>query len=696
MTYTFKLSRRLAALHVVGVGAVLAIACSGGDANSPSGPDETPPSADGVAILPTSATIETNQPIKFVATALDSLDTSAAESIEWIATGGTITSQGVFTSTSTGTFRVVGKKRGHNKPPKDTSVVIVVPPQPTLVEIIVTPSPASVVAGQSIAFKATGKLADGTITPIGVVWSGTGGTIDGGGNYKAGTTPGTYRVIATSTSGTIADTVAVTVTAAPAPTLAKVVISPKTATVAAGGTVRFVAYGRSATGDSMAVSVTYAATGGTITTSGAYTAGSTAGTYRVTATASTGQADTAVVTVTTTGTPSPNRVGWYVAPNGSSSGNGSMSSPWDLASVLSGRKTIAPGDTVWVRGGTYRGRFVNYLNGTSSKQIVIRRYPGERATIDGDITVMGSYVTFWGLEVMSSNPLAVEALGLNIKSPGSKFINLVVHDANMSGMGVWVEAPNAEVYGCLVYNNGTHPNLDHGIYTQNQTGTKLIRDNVIFNNWTYGLHVYTSTPGYLNNFTIDGNIAFNNGSTGAWGTAPDMLVTGSSVLATGIRVTNNMTYRRNDGDRTARLGPGQDLTLTGNYFVGPVDLTSWSSLTQSGNTMLSSASPPTSGTKVVVRPNLYEAGRANIAIYNWSGLATVPVDVSNVLKAGDTYELRNVQNFYGAPTLSGTYNGGSLQVPMTAVTPPPTIGRTANTAKPTGPTFNAFVLLKTN
>ena len=37
---------------------------------------------------------------------------------------------------------------------------------------------------------------------------------------------------------------------------------------------------------------------------------------------------------------------WYAAPDGVSSGDGSMSRPWDLESALSGSKGVQPGDTV--------------------------------------------------------------------------------------------------------------------------------------------------------------------------------------------------------------------------------------------------------------------------------------------------------------------------------------------------------------
>jgi len=101
---------------------------------------------------------------------------------------------------------------------------------------------------------------------------------------------------------------------------------------------------------------------------------------------------------------------FYASPAGSSAGNGSISSPWDLQTALN--QTVArPGDTIWLRGGVYQGTYSSYLNGTSAAPIVVRQYPGERATIDGGnsgwksiLMVSGSYTWYWGFEVMSSDP----------------------------------------------------------------------------------------------------------------------------------------------------------------------------------------------------------------------------------------------------------------------------------------------------
>jgi hypothetical protein len=94
---------------------------------------------------------------------------------------------------------------------------------------------------------------------------------------------------------------------------------------------------------------------------------------------------------------------------------------------------------------------------------------------------------------------------------------------------------------------------------------------------------------------------------------------------------------------------------------------------------------------VILRPNLYEPGRANITIYNWDRAASVMVDVSSVLIPGMPFELRNAQDFWSKPVLPGTYTGDPLVVPLALQAAVP-VGYPVNLT-PTGLEFNVFVLL---
>jgi hypothetical protein len=316
MTYTFKLARRLAVSRRFSMlPAILLFVACGGDATAPDGSTSNQPLGGWrpraavpttVSINPSTVTIETNQLIRFLARGRNDAGDSVSAPVTWSATGGTILPDGRFSSALLGTFMVTATTTTVGDEPVDTSVVRVVRRQ-NLSSISISPETATLVPGVSQRFFATGYLKDGSAVPIGAIWSATGGTIDAGGNFTAGDTAGTYLVIASNTAKNLADTAIITITAPipppppapPTPTIASVTLLPGSATLAPSATRQFSAYGRTTEGDSVAVaSVVFAATGGTITEDGLYTAGTTAGTYRVTASSTSGLADTSIVTVT--------------------------------------------------------------------------------------------------------------------------------------------------------------------------------------------------------------------------------------------------------------------------------------------------------------------------------------------------------------------------------------------------------------
>ena len=120
-------------------------------------------------------------------------------------------------------------------------------------------------------------------------WQATGGTINLNGDYTAGSTLGSYRVIGTLPGTALKDTAVVTITQ-PAATLTKVILNPSTASLATGSTSQFAVTSLWSDGTTTAPAVTWSATGGTVSAGGLYTAGSVGGTYRVIARASNGVA----------------------------------------------------------------------------------------------------------------------------------------------------------------------------------------------------------------------------------------------------------------------------------------------------------------------------------------------------------------------------------------------------------------------
>ena len=281
---------------------------------------------------------------------------------------------------------------------------------------------------------------------------------------------------------------------------------------------------------------------------------------------------------------------------------------------------------------------------------------------------------------------------------------------------------------------------------------KRLLDNVIFNNFTYGIHAYGSGGASLKGFDIEGNTIFNNASISPnAGAAPGILI-GGDAQASGITVRDNMTLlgTGSTGILMGYAAQNQDIVLANNYFMGgspALNFLSWSQAAVTGNTVYgistvldfqsstsatwggnlyyrdasatawrNAGQPYTlagwkqstglgatdqagtvqpTGVKAFARPNTYEPGRGFVIIYNWNQLSSVPVDVSSILAAGAHYEVRNVQDvFASTPVLSGVFPGGPATVsfPMTAVPSPVPLGSGAITPPSTGAAFQVFLI----
>jgi hypothetical protein len=422
---------------------------------------------------------------------------------------------------------------------------------------------------------------------------------------------------------------------------------------------------------------------------------------------------------------------WYVSAAGT--GTGTQASPMSLAKALASTSPAQPGDTIWLRGGTYLGAFSSQLTGTAAAPIVVRGYPGERVTLDANtaaaraagslLAVGGAHVVFRDFEVTSSDTGRTDQnvgwgnfpSGIDINaSTDIKLVNLVIHDLVGKGVGAWTENTDAEIYGCLIYYNGMSDH-DHGIYLQNQTGRKRVADNILFDQASHGIHGYGSSDAYLDNITLEGNTVFENG--GLLGQSARNILLGGGRVAQNPVVRANHTYLRGSlgnsnvgytagtanavvqdnywvaGNAAVRFNLDAGAVVTGNFFAGPLDpsdtATRWPS-----NTF--AAAKPTTGQTVFVRPNQYEAGRATVTIYNWSKASTVAVSLTNTgLVPGDSFEIRDAMNFYGAPVAAGLYTGAPVSIPMTGLTAALPVGSSLTPPPHTAPAFGAFLVLKT-
>ncbi len=284
----------------------------------------TPPAQATLRVAPDTIYLDPSGAVQFVAT--DSLADGSRRPavVSWAAAGGDIDSTGLYRAPAApGTYTVTA--RGDARTDRATVVVSAVA-QPedsaagdttaiAALHATIEVSPATIALAQNATqrFTAIGVRATGKKFAVLVDWSATAGSISTTGLYTAPATSGTYRVIAKRQGRAQADTAAVTVgsggggtPAAPTPTLSAVVLTPATVSLGVSKAQQFSATGRMSDGSTAAVSVTYAATGGTVSAAGLYTAGSTAGTFRVIAVQQGGtKADTSAITVTAGATPPP-------------------------------------------------------------------------------------------------------------------------------------------------------------------------------------------------------------------------------------------------------------------------------------------------------------------------------------------------------------------------------------------------------
>ncbi len=304
----------------------------------------------------------------------------------------------------------------------------------------------------------------------------------------------------------------------------------------------------------------------------------------------------------------------------------------------------------------------------------------------------------------------------------------------------------------------------HGLYLENKSGTLKALDNIVFDNFGLGTQVYGRSacdPGV----TIEGNIYANSAAPvggfernllvgpetcpidgitiksnyffhpmnsigtnmvlgyGAGVTHGQVLnnyfvggrgVGMASEIADHATVTGNKFYMPGAGAVNVQSLQGVGHTWNSNtyYATGTNDdkfgnrstsnnyiFSDWKSMTgyDASSTISAGAMPDT----VVVRPNTYEPGRANVVVYNISRASSVNVNLTNAgLTDGQSFKIKNAINWgAGDVTFNGAtsavYNSSSptINIPLT--------GNACSVATPVAgtaiaslcPDFAAFVVV---
>jgi hypothetical protein len=346
--------------------------------------------------------------------------------------------------------------------------------------------------------------------------------------------------------------------------------------------------------------------------------------------------------------------------------------------------------------------------------------------------------------------------GAYLPGTNNKLINCVAHDAGI-GFGNYWDGVGNEIYGSISYFNGDRLRHHGAYLSNlTSSPIKYFRDNILFGNYGFGIQVYAESEGKLGGLRLEGNVSFNTGAIAKVPARSDILVGGNRITAERIAVVDNFTYQTTTAYPGVQLGYDRrvtdaDLTATGNYIAGgnPALLVqAWQSATITGNTVYGedllaslfpagpnaakhawnnsyvrggtrpfrfdvltaltfaewkratgydgrgALDPSSAGVKVFVRPNAYERGRAHVVVYNWSRQPQVEVDLAAAgLAPGGRYEVRDVQDYFGQPVASGTYDGKPVNLPLNHSSIARPIQPVEVTPAHTGPEFAVFVVV---
>ena len=420
---------------------------------------------------------------------------------------------------------------------------------------------------------------------------------------------------------------------------------------------------------------------------------------------------------------------WFVAPNPTPGGNGTRLQPWSLQTALT-NSLIQPGETVWLRGGTYFPDSTNaYLNGalgwgalvggTSNNPVTYRSYRDEWAVVDRG-WVLSSYIRFQDLEFYDSlkghnptnssypnGPWVHFVLGTSV---GDEWINCVVHDVHNAWASFY---SSAIVRGCIIWYVGWN-DFEHVFYPDpaifsgsicawplnrtlnNSVGDIVCNSNIVFGSGatTGGTESSIDISGTTST-TIIGNVCYNpiqNFSI----TANAGSVISSNICIAGLVPINlqgtsatfqgNAVYNAGGNDKPAvyfsSTNAGSWSVDYNSYYTPPPSAVSFANNGQYGvnfaqwqatngfdlHGTTNNTAPPDA---VRVIPNQDQPKRCHIAVLNWTRKDNVTVNLSGVLNAGDAYKLYSAQNYNGGVIRTGTYNGTSISVPMTNLTTAP-------------------------
>lgn len=234
--------------------------------------------------------------------------------------------------------------------------------------------------------------------------------------------------------------------------------------------------------------------------------------------------------------PAGNDGEYYVAKNGNDSNPGTKQSPF--RSLQHAADVAQPGDTVFVRGGTYAETVAIKTSGTASKPITFMAFPGETPVIDGQYNLPEVPRGGWGDCNTTVSPQVCFHYEPMVEIAASHIVFSGFEVRRSLGRGIWVYSKHGRINNITIVNNSLYDNRNAGIKMM-QVDNVLFDSNRVWHssnyathdrvatdlNWTHAVNALEST-----NVTYTNNEIFNNYGEG---------------IGTG-RGSNNITIKNNE------------------------------------------------------------------------------------------------------------------------------------------------------
>ncbi len=226
--------------------------------------------------------------------------------------------------------------------------------------------------------------------------------------------------------------------------------------------------------------------------------------------------------------------------NGNDTNPGTSSLPFKT--IKKGVSILRPGDTLFIRGGTYAeyisSNDFKLPSGTSwTSAVTISGYPGEtvimRPNSTGNVWNIKNSTAYMIIQDMIIDAVNVSDNGFYIAN-GSNHIRLLrLEIKNAQDHGVHFSFGNPaispdynEILKCRIHDNGSIADLDHGVYMS--SSHNLVDGCEFYNNAAYGIQVYSGSYAVGNNtirnskFHSNARLGGAGGGITLWSGAKDM------------------------------------------------------------------------------------------------------------------------------------------------------------------------------